>query len=87
MEGEQGGIDTVIEGDFNTRTGEEGGGIREEDWEEMGGGRRSKDRKINREGRLLLERIEKVGWEIFNGGTKGDEEGEWTYTGARGESE
>lgn len=34
----------------------------------------------------MLERIEEVGWEIFNGGTKGDEEGEWTYTGAREES-
>ncbi|KAJ3666595.1 hypothetical protein Zmor_002032 [Zophobas morio] len=27
-----------------------------------------------------------MGWEILNGNKEGDEEGEWTYVGARGES-
>jgi len=49
-------------------------------------GRRSKDKKINREGRYLLEALEEAGWWIFNGGGKGDEDGEWTYAGGRGES-
>lgn len=32
----------------------------------------------------MLDRIEEVRWEIFNGNTKGDEEGDWT--GVRRES-
>lgn len=50
------------------------------------GGRRSKDKKVNKERKVLLGRIEEVGWEIFNGNAKGDEEGDWTYTEVRGES-
>jgi len=34
----------------------------------------------------LLELIEDRGWEIVNGNIRGDESGEWTYTGVRGES-
>ena len=49
-----------------------------------GGGRRSKDKKVNKEGRFLLEALEEAGWWIFNGGGKGDEEGEWRYAGGRG---
>jgi len=41
---------------------------------------------MNMEGRFLLERIEELGWVIWNGDIKGDGEGEWTYTGGRGES-
>jgi len=59
----------------------EGGTEREEEE-----GRRSKDKKVNREGRYLIEALEEAGWWIFNGGRKGDEEGEWTYAGGRGES-
>ena len=77
---------TGIGGDFNARTGEQGGGAEEELWGEGTGNRKSKDKKINGEGRILLKEIEEVGWEIFNGGMEGDEEGEWTYTGGRGES-
>ena len=75
---------TVIGGDFNARTGNLGRGEGGEGEEEKG--RRSKDKKINREGKRLAEEIEKVGWGILNGCTVGDEEGEFTYTGGRGET-
>ncbi|KAL6418371.1 hypothetical protein ACFW04_012171 [Cataglyphis niger] len=74
-------IDSIlIGGDFNARTGEEGKIISKEYEEEEGVGRRSKDKRINKEGKELLRWIEKTGWTIFNGCTKGDVEGEWTYT-------
>lgn len=41
---------------------------------------------MDRDGRELIEEIEKVGWGIMNGYTKKDERGEFTYTGGRGES-
>lgn len=56
------GIRTIIGGDFNARTGREGGGIIEMEGE--GGdreGRQSKDRKVNKEGRLLVNLIEERG--------------------------
>ncbi|XP_011859447.1 PREDICTED: golgin subfamily A member 6-like protein 22, partial [Vollenhovia emeryi] len=56
-EGEGGGERTIIGGDFNARTGREGGGVEEgveEGWEEEG--RRRKDREINRKGRRQLGR-------------------------------
>jgi len=53
--------------------------------EEEKGGRKSKDRKVNKEGRHFLEALEEAGF-IYNGGGKGDEEGEWTYAGGRGKS-
>ena len=68
-------------GDFNARTGEEGGMVME--GEEVGSGRKSKDKKINREGKELVRWVEE-GWIILNGCTEGDEEGEWTYTGGGG---
>jgi len=42
--------------------------------------RRSKDKKVNRESRILLEFIENKEWGIFNGTIRGDEE-EFTFTG------
>ncbi|XP_024887566.1 trichohyalin-like [Temnothorax curvispinosus] len=78
------GVRTIIGGDFNARTGEEGGWEEEIERREERG-RKSKDKKINKEGRKLLEFIEERGCMILNGGTKGDEEGEYTYTGGRGE--
>lgn len=45
---------------------------------EWGGGigeRISKDTKIDKEGRMLVELIEKKGWKVFNGSMEGDEEG------------
>ncbi|XP_077273093.1 uncharacterized protein LOC143903409 [Temnothorax americanus] len=79
-------VRTIIGGDFNARTGEEGGWEEEDEERVEGGGRRSKDKKINRDGRKLLEFIEERGWMILNGGVKGDEEGEFTYTGGRGKT-
>jgi len=72
-------------GDFNARTGRKGGRLSLEG-EEEGVGRRSRDGKINKEGRMLVEGIRERGWSILNGETEGDEEGNWTYTGGRGES-
>ncbi|EZA51891.1 hypothetical protein X777_09206, partial [Ooceraea biroi] len=77
------GIKTIIGGDFNARTGKEGGkitGIEEEE----GDRRNSKDGKINKEGRALISFMEERGWSIFNGNCKGDEVGEYTFTGGRG---
>jgi len=72
--------------DFNARTGEEGGGI-EKDWEEVvkgGRQRSSKNKKVNKEGGVLLEFLGNKGWGIFNGTIRGDEEGEFTFTGGKG---
>ncbi|XP_020298257.1 uncharacterized protein LOC109862594 [Pseudomyrmex gracilis] len=79
-------VRTILGGDFNARTGEEGGEIVEEEERGEGTRRKSKDKKLNAEGRKLVNKIEEMGWTIWNGDTRGDEEGEWTYTGGRGES-
>ncbi|XP_011879508.1 PREDICTED: uncharacterized protein LOC105568414, partial [Vollenhovia emeryi] len=82
--GEEGGI-TIIGGDFNARTGREGsrveGGEEREKEESI---RNSKDSVINKEGKRLVEFLEDKGMSILNGDTKGDEEGEYTFTGGRG---
>lgn len=61
--------------------GKEGGGI------EVEGGiereRKAKDGKINGEVKKLVSWLEEKGWGILNGCTKGDEEGEYTFTGGR----
>lgn len=74
----------IIGGDFNARTGLEGGRVR--DMEDEESGRRSKDKKVNAEGKKLTQMLGELGWEIFNGNIEGDEEGEFTYTGGRGET-
>ena len=58
--------------------GRTGGGSR--------GSRRSNDGEVNGEGRRLCRYLGKRGWGIMNGNVEGDEEGEWTYTGGRGNS-
>lgn len=72
MEEQDGGMKTIIGRDFNARTGEKGGGIRGDGEEEE---RKSKDKRINKEGKIMIEKLEEVGWEIMNGGVNGDEEG------------
>lgn len=62
--------------DFNARTGEEGSRWEGETGKEEERGRRPKDKKVNRESRLLVEALEEAEWWIFNGGGKGDEEEE-----------
>lgn len=74
----------IIGGDFNSRMGTEGTIIWSDDTDEIG--RKSKDKIINREGREFREEIEEREWDILNGNTEGDEEGEVTYIGARGSS-
>lgn len=74
-------------GDFNARTGREGGKVEEED-ERIGGkgrsGRKTKDRIVNRKGKKLVGFLERNDWSIFNENTKEDEEGEYTFTDGRG---
>jgi len=86
MEEKEEGSRILIGGDFNARTGREGGAVGDEEEGESGGEkrRRSKDGKINRDGRKLVELVEEKGWSIFNGNMRGDEEGEFTFTGGKG---
>ncbi|KYN12146.1 hypothetical protein ALC57_15690 [Trachymyrmex cornetzi] len=44
------------------------------------------DSKKNKEGNKLVEVIRERGWSILNGNVKGDEKGNWTYTGGKGNS-
>lgn len=50
------------------------------------GERRSRDKKVNTDGRMLVRKLKGTRWFILNGDVEGDEEGNWTYTGGRGES-
>lgn len=70
----------TVGGDFNYRTGELGG----EELELEGTERRSKDKKIGVGGKNWIEWVQEKGWQIFNGRTEGDWDGEYTYVGARG---
>lgn len=86
MEEKKDGMRTLFRGDFNARTGKEGGGEIGEEGEAEEVRRRSKDRKRNKEEERLVEFMKESGWFILNSGVEGDEDGEWMYTGARGES-
>lgn len=75
----------VIGGDYNARTGNRGGLIREDkEKEKEGESRNSRDKMINREGRVLINKIEERGWMILNGSY--NNEGGWTYIGESGVS-
>lgn len=50
----------IIGGDFNVRTGNEGGSIRE-DKGKIRTTRKSKDKEVNRERRILTNKIEERG--------------------------
>jgi len=71
----------IIGGDFNARVGDKGGGFEGEGGEIRE--RKVKDGVINAEGRRLVKWMEENGWSILNGCTKGDEEGEYTFTGGK----
>jgi len=60
MEGKERGVRTLIGGDFNARSGDEGGKVEEEEWEGSRY-RRFKDRKINGERRRLINCIRERG--------------------------
>ncbi|GLV41888.1 hypothetical protein CBL_00350 [Carabus blaptoides fortunei] len=68
----------VIGGDFNARIGEEGRIISKPK-------RNSKDKTKNEDGNRLLQWVEDRGWNILNGNILGDEHGEYTYNGPKGE--
>ena len=85
--GEEEGGRLVIGGDFNARIGKEGHMYIQETMEEEIGNykeRKSKDGVKNGEGECLLRLVEDRGWHVANGNVAGDEEGEFTYVGARG---
>lgn len=63
-------------GDFNARTGNEGGPIESRRYEEEET-RRSKDKVLNKEGRVMLSKIRERGWIIANGIF--EKEGNWTH--------
>jgi hypothetical protein len=73
----------LVGGDFNGRIGERGA----RNWEEEKGDgkRKTKDKVENAEGKRLIQWIEENG-EVLNGNKLGDEEGELTYVGSRGET-
>lgn len=73
----------IIGGDFNARIGQEGSIFQ---IEKKNAQRKSKDKVKNKEGEILLELTEGKGWDILNGNTEGDEEGEFTYVSQRGNS-
>lgn len=61
----------IIGGNFNAKTGEEEGG-RWQIEEQIEKQRSSKGKKINGEGRLLLDFTKERGWEILNENIQGD---------------
>lgn len=69
----------IIGGDFNIRIGEKGG-----DEEEGGIQRKSKDKTVGNGSSSFMEILQGEGFNVLNGRTKGDWEGEYTYVGARG---
>lgn len=78
-------VNTIIGGNYNARTGREGGMVRMEGKVEgEKGGRNSKDKK--REGKRLVKFLEEKEWGIFNGSMRGDEKEEFTFTGGKDNS-
>lgn len=61
-------VKTIIGKKFNAKTGEEGGEVVEGDGMEKNDRRRkSKDKRLDRESRIMMEFIEERGWRIYNG--------------------
>ena len=75
----------IVGGDFNIRIGMEGARLNVEDLT-VTRRRVSKDKTISNGGRRMINFIGNKGWVILNGNAKGDEEGEFTFIGARGNS-
>lgn len=71
----------LVGGDFNARTGRERGRVEKEEGEGWGG-RQSKDRKMNREERKLVDFVREGS--VFNGNIKGDESEKFTFTWGKG---
>jgi len=60
-----------IGGNFNARTKEMGGWWEGKDKRGEEEGKKSRDKKVNKERRYLTGRLEEIGWFIFNGCDKG----------------
>ncbi|KAL6421364.1 hypothetical protein ACFW04_014701 [Cataglyphis niger] len=73
----------VIGRDFNARTDNGGGPMREED-DKIRETKKSIDKMVNREGMLLVEKIEERGWMILIGSFNNKRV--WTYISERGAS-
>lgn len=82
----------IIGGDFNARAAEEGSvqwnmnDKMGEEAEEENEKRKSKDKKLNRQGMDMLDRIEEIGLGIKNRNMQSVEKGEWTFMGDLGQS-
>jgi hypothetical protein len=74
----------VIGGDFNASIG--GKARRMEEEQATIERRPTKDGIENAEGRELVSLVEERGWDVLNGNCIGDEKGEYTYIGSRGET-
>lgn len=74
----------LIGGDFNVRTGGEGGIVEKREWEKDWKGRRSRDKKLNTGEKVMVRWVEEMGWSIFNDCVKGDMGRDWTYIGGEG---
>lgn len=86
MEEKEEGVRTIIGGDFNARVGSEGGGIEKSivRGEIEKRERKTKNGKVNKDGRRLVEFVEGRGWGLLNGCIKGDEEGQFTFSERKG---
>ena len=69
----------LIGGYLNAWTGVQGGEVWGDEREVLK--RKSKHKEIDQEGKKLLNLIGETGWFICNGNSRGDEEGEITFTG------
>lgn len=68
----------ILGGDLNAKTGKERGLIRESSRVEVKS-RRSRDKIVNREEKILIDKIIDRRWTILNGSY--EKEGDWTYIG------
>lgn len=73
----------IVGEDFNARTGNKGRWYLGEE-EEME--RRSRDKKCDAKGELLIKEIEEEEWYMLNGNTKGDKNGGFTFVSQVGQS-
>ena len=48
--------------------------------------RKSRNRTLDKNGKILIEEIEERGWILLNGNWEGDQDGEFTYIGKQGQS-
>lgn len=61
MEGDGKEVITIVRGDFNARTGEKGEEVRGEKMDKERERRRLKNKRINAEKKMLIDRLEEAG--------------------------